>query len=110
MVSHRRCVPVSTALEVAAEVDGTQGPLTCICRDGKSGTLVQGSSDGTLALVAEARALEQAEASTPLANFERAPTRLAPHQTRTSARSSKCMVLTRHVDSVLCSSMANWTH
>mmetsp|Transcript_35108 Transcript_35108/g.79170 ORF Transcript_35108/g.79170 Transcript_35108/m.79170 type:complete len:639 (+) Transcript_35108:61-1977(+) len=42
------------SVKVAAEVDGTQGPLTCICRDGKSGTLVQGSSDGTLALVAEA--------------------------------------------------------
>jgi len=37
--------------KVAAEVDGTQGSLTCLCRDEKSGSLVQGSGDGTFAVV-----------------------------------------------------------
>ncbi len=37
---------------LASTVDGTQGPLSCLSRDAKTGVMVQGGSDGILGLTA----------------------------------------------------------
>jgi len=43
-------VGADSTLTLSSVVSGTQGSITCLARDGKTGTLLHGSGDGTVAL------------------------------------------------------------
>lgn len=54
-------VDAAGALQIASTVDGTQGPLNCVARDPATGALIQGGTDGFVAVTRPGQPTQKAK-------------------------------------------------